>query len=168
MGTKSYAHARFTIFCERFDDDFRHEINEVLSKADDALFDLENEVLGMHDALPSDADRYLSTQTHRIKRETLTALQGVIDGFFDGVKPLPKVEKKPARDRIIARDVACRYIQIYGGRSEWIRTDADDGYPVLIDRDGERRGQIDMFDKFPGPEAKALTAEMAKVAEIPF
>lgn len=167
MFRQSYAHARFSIFCEKFADDFTHEINKVLSTADDALFDLENEVLGMHDALTADADRYLSRETHRIKRETLTALQSVINGFFDDVQPLPPAPvKKPARDRIIHRDVACRYLRIFGGHTEWVKTDVDAGYPVLIDKDGDRRGAIDAFDRFPGPEAKALSAEV--LSEIPF
>lgn len=161
---ESYAHARFTIFCNQFSDDFTHEINKVLSDTDDALFQLENQVLGMHDALPTEADTYLNRETYRIKRETLTALNKVIEGFFDDVQPLP--EKKPARDRIIHRDIATRYLRIYGGHTEWIATGPDTGYPVLIDVDGDRRGSVDMFDKFPGPEAKALSAEV--LADMPF
>lgn len=164
MFHKSYAYTRFQIFLDAFSDDFRHEINKVLSNADDALFDLENAVFDLDDATPTEADTYLSRETHRIKRETLTALQGVINGFFDGVQPIP--EKKPARNRIIHRDIACRYLRIFGGHTEWIATGSDTGYPVLIDKDGDRRGQIDMFDRFKGPEAKALDAEV--LSEIPF
>lgn len=74
--------------------------------------------------------------------------------------------KKPARYRIIARDVAVRYMRIYGGSSEWVQTDVDSGFPVLIDADGDRRGMIDPFDKFPAPEANALSSET--LADIPF
>ena len=165
MLSRSYAYTRFRIFCQRFDDEFTHQIKKVLSNADNAFFDLENEVLGMDDAPQSEADRYLSRETHQIKRETLTALQSVIDDFFHDVQPLRKVEKKPARNRIIKRDVACRYLRVFGGHTEWIQTDADNGYPILIDADGERRGMIDAFDRFQSHH-KAVS-EMA-VSEIPY
>ena len=91
----------------------------------------------------------------------------MIDGFFDDVQPLPTAPvKKPARDRIIPRDVACRYLRIFGGHTEWVQTDVDCGYPILIDIDGERRGAIDAFDRFPGPEAKAAFSEV--LSDIPF
>lgn len=77
-----------------------------------------------------------------------------------------KARKKPARNRIIHRDVACRYIRIFGGETQWVKTDVDTGYPILIDKDGETRGMVDMFDRFPGPEAKALNAEI--LDDIPF
>lgn len=148
MFHKSYAYTRFQIFCERFNDNFTSQINKVLSQADSAFFDLENEVLDMDDALPSDADAHLSRETHRIKRETLTALQDLINGFFDDVQPVPKVVKKPAKHRLIPRDVACRYLQIYGGKTQRIPTAIDDMKVVLIDADGDERGQVSSFDGY--------------------
>lgn len=56
--------------------------------------------------------------------------------------------KKPAAHRIIHRDVAARYIQRFGGRSEWTQIDVDNANLYLIDKDGERRGQVFMIDKF--------------------
>ena len=85
-------------------------------------------------------------------------------GYLDKAKA--KARKKPARDRIIHRDVACRYIRVFGGQTEWVQTDVDCGYPILIDKDGERRASVDMFDRFPCPNAKALDAEL--LDEIPF
>ena len=80
--------------------------------------------------------------------------------FLDMAKAKAKHIKKSATGRIIYSDVACRYLKIYGGHTEFVRTDVDDGYPVLIDLDGETRGQVSMFDKFPKP------AEI--VSEIPY
>lgn len=75
--------------------------------------------------------------------------------LIDGEKRLgvvkPRGEKKPARDRIIKRDVACRYIARFGGETRWIQTDVDSGYPLLIDADGDRRAIVDPFDRFPKP-----------------
>ena len=151
MLNQGYAHARFLIFCEKFQEDFQHEINKVLSNADNALFELENDAMGMHDAPREDADRFLSHETHRIKQETLTALQSVIDDFFDDVQPLPK--KKPSKHRIIPRDVATRYIRIYpNAKSKWIQTGPDTGYPILVDGDGETRGMIDFRDRHVTPD----------------
>lgn len=150
MLKQGYAHARFLIFCDKFNDDFTHEIKKVLSNAGNALFELENDAMDLCDATRTDADRFLATETHRIKRETLTALQNVIDGFFDDVQPLPK--KKPAKHRIIPRDVACRYIRIHHGKTEWIQTGPDTGYPILIDKDGDKRGMIDFRDRHGTPD----------------
>ena len=68
--------------------------------------------------------------------------------------------KKPATGRIIHRDVICRYLKRFGGHTEFVQTAADDGYPILIDIDGETRGQVSLFDKFPKP--------VEIVDEIPF
>ena len=79
--------------------------------------------------------------------------------FLDIAKA--KARKKPARDRIIKRDIACRYIRVFGGYTQWVQTGPDTGYPILIDADGERRGSVDMFDRFP-------VSEMAYPDDIPF
>ena len=75
--------------------------------------------------------------------------------LVDGEKRLGVVkhrtEKKPARDRIIKRDVACRYLRRFDGETRWVQTGPDTGYPILIDADGERRAIVDAFDAFPKP-----------------
>ena len=76
----------------------------------------------------------------------------------------PPPYKKPCKHRIIYRDVACRYIQVFGGKTQWVQTDVDCGYPILIDVDGEKRGMIDFRDRFPNPEA--FSSET--LSEMPF
>ena len=71
--------------------------------------------------------------------------------FLDIAKTRYSQVKKPAKGRIIHRDVAFRYFRLYGGQTEWVRTDVDDGYVILVDIDGETRGKITQFDKFPKP-----------------
>ena len=80
--------------------------------------------------------------------------------YLDMAKAKAKHIKKNAAGRIIYRDVACRYLSLFGGHTEFVQTAADDGYPVLIDLDGETRGQVSMFDTFP------KTVEI--VSEIPY
>ena len=145
---KSYAYFRFSRFCSEVED-FNSDLNKVLSQADNALFDLENEILDA-DTLQDDKDRRLGYETARIRKETIEGLKKVINAFApDAFQPQARAVKKPSRDRIIKRDVATRYIARFGGRSQWIQTDADAGYPILIDRDGDIRGSIDPFDAFP-------------------
>lgn len=85
---------------------------------------------------------------------------GAARTFLDMAKAKARHVKKSAKNRIIFRDVARRYLKRYGGHTEFVQTAADDGYPVLIDLDGEKRGEVSMFDKFP------KTVEIA--TEIPY
>ena len=80
--------------------------------------------------------------------------------YLDMAKAKAKHIKKTATGRIIYRDVACRYLKRFGGHTEFVKTAADDGYPILVDLDGETRGQVSLFDKFPKP--------VEIVDEIPF
>ena len=141
----TYAYFRFTRFCSEMED-FQSEINKVLSQADDALFDVENSI----PETETELTRPLGYETERIRRQTADALKKVIAEFTRDSN-IPKLEKKPARDRIIKRDVACRYLRIYGGETQWIQTDIDSGYPILVDKDGDKRAIVDSFDAFPKP-----------------
>lgn len=80
--------------------------------------------------------------------------------YLDMAKAKAGHRKRPATGRIIYRDVATRYLKRFGGHTEIVQTAADDGYPILIDIDGETRGQVRMFDRFPKP--------VEIVSEIPF
>ena len=142
---KSYAHHRFTHFCSEVED-FSHDLNSVLSQAEDALFHLENDQI--LDPSKTD-DRILAREAEKIRRRTARELEKIIKRFSPNTDPV--FLKKPARDRIIKRDVACRYLRRFGGSTEWIQTDIDAGYPVLIDKDGDKRGIVDSFDAFPKP-----------------
>ena len=73
---------------------------------------------------------------------------------------LKALRQRTTTGRIIYRDVACRYIKRFGGHTEFVQTAADDGYIILVDLDGETRGQVSLFDKFTKP--------IEIVSEIPF
>ena len=63
-----------------------------------------------------------------------------------------QVRKKPADDRVIHRDIVERYCRIYGGETVFVPTDApDNAFVVLVDKDGQVRGEVSLFDKFPVP-----------------
>ena len=86
--------------------------------------------------------------------------------FLDMAKAKYQHRKKPADNRIIYRDVACRYMRIYGGKTEWIQTHIDDGYPVLIDADGDERGKVSSFAGYH--LAQKIAAAEKMVSTIPF
>ena len=158
---KTYAQCRFSIFCDEIDT-LEHELNQVTSKVTDDLISTEYAIL---DGEIDDAK--IGYETHRIRNEKTLAIWKLLQEFNpDIVPPMPRVEKKPARNRIITADTARRYISIYGGRSEWIRTDADNGYPVLVDSDGETRAHIDLSGP-PQTPAELATLESV-MSEIPF
>lgn len=81
-------------------------------------------------------------------------------GFLEIAKR-KAIFKKPSKHRIIPRDVACRYIQIHNGKTEWVQTGPDTGYPILIDKDGETRGMIDFRDRH-------VTPDIPDFSEMPF
>ena len=66
-------------------------------------------------------------------------------------KAIAQANRKPANGRVIPRDVACRYIQRYGGSTYHVPTAFDASIVCLIDADGARRGEVSMRDKFPKP-----------------
>lgn len=65
--------------------------------------------------------------------------------------PMPTKAFLKIPRRVVYRDVAQRYIERYGGKSQWQPTSHDNGYPILLGQDGEERAKIVMFDKFPKP-----------------
>lgn len=155
MLNATYAQCRFSIFCDEMSS-LETEIEKVIG--DDDLLETEYAILD-----GSIDDAKIGYETHRIRNEKTLAIWKLLQAFNpDLIPPIPSVEKKPARNRVIARDVAVRYMRIYGGSSEWIQTDADNGYPILIDADGDTRGKVSMFDKFP------VFVDSADFSELPF
>ncbi|MCG9133848.1 hypothetical protein J5I95_19440 [Candidatus Poribacteria bacterium] len=147
------AEYRFSQFCDEVDT-LQYQIEKVIGNDD--LFDAENAIL---DGTVDDAK--IGYETARIRTEKTLAIWKLLQEFNPVlVPPMPRTEKKPADNRIIKRDVACRYLRIYGGETQWVQTNVDCGYPILIDRDGERRGQVSMFDKFRVPIDTAAFSEM--------
>ena len=92
--------------------------------------------------------------------QTPHALVGIFSAF-DAKKVIALLNKERNRNpmpakvflskprRVVYRDVACRYIRLHGGKSEWQPTGPDTGYPILIGSDGEERAEITMFDRYP-------------------
>ena len=155
LNNETYAQVRFSVFCSEVDT-LQNEIEKIIENDD--LLDTEYAI--MDGAIDNDRIGY---ETHRIRNEKTLAIWKLLQEFNpDIVPPMPSVEKKPAKNRIISADTARRYIQIYGGSSSWIRTDADDGYPVLIDDDGEIRAKIDLTGPMMPDNA------IQRYAEIPF
>ena len=60
----------------------------------------------------------------------------------------------------VFRDVACRYIQRFGGSTFAIQTDADDAEIYLRDRFGEVIATVSLLDQFPKPLAESVFADM--------
>ena len=73
--------------------------------------------------------------------------------YLELAKAKAKHRKKSATGRVIHRDVACRYLKRFGGHTQKEPTPyAHDAYFVyLFDSEGEKRGEVSMFDKFPKP-----------------
>ena len=69
----------------------------------------------------------------------------------------PKVEKPkpqavfPIPPKCVGRDVACRYIVRYDGRTFWHQTDFDEADVYLQDREGNVIAKVSAFDTFPKP-----------------
>ena len=74
--------------------------------------------------------------------------------YLDMAKAKARHRKRAATGRIIHRDVATRYLKRYGGYTQKVPTPyAHDAYFVyLFDHEGEKRGEVSMFDKFPKPQ----------------
>lgn len=162
-----YADYRFQVFCDEIDT-LEFKILQVIN--DDALMEVENAILD--DYVFADGSAcVLGVESHRIRNDKTKAIWQLLREFNPDLipeLPPPPPVKKPAKNRIIPRDVACRYLRRFDGRTEWIQTGPDTGYPILIDGDGDTRGSIDAFSKFKGLEAKALDAEMKALQPIPY
>ena len=71
----------------------------------------------------------------------------------------PKAEKPNLKtpvvfsipNKVIGRDVACRYIVRYDGRTFWHQTDVDVADVYLQDREGNVIAKVSQFDTFPKP-----------------
>ena len=80
----------------------------------------------------------------------------------------PKVEKPkpqpvfPIPQKCVGRDVACRYIVRYDGKTFWHQTDADAGEIYLQDREGNVIAKVSAFDTFPKP------VDTSEFDDIPF
>ena len=55
--------------------------------------------------------------------------------------------------RVIHRDVACRYIERFGGSTFSVQTEIDDCEIYLQNALGQTIATVSMFDKFPKPPA---------------
>ena len=67
----------------------------------------------------------------------------------DKPEPTPRIFAIP--NKVIGRDVACRYIVRYDGRTFWHQTDVDDAEVYLQDRKGNVIARVSPFDRFPKP-----------------
>ena len=74
-------------------------------------------------------------------------------------QPLIVYRKYP---RHVCRDVACRYIEWFGGSTFALQTDIDVCEVYLRDRDGNIMAMVTMFDKYP------KDTDMARFEDIPF
>ena len=74
--------------------------------------------------------------------------------YLDMAKAKARHRKRAATGRMIHRDVATRYLKRYGGHTQKVPTPyAHDAYFVyLFDHEGEKRGEVSMFDKFSKPQ----------------
>ena len=64
--------------------------------------------------------------------------------------------------RSVFRDVACRYIQRFGGSTFMIQTDVDDADIYLRNADGFAIATVSAFDRFP------KTIDDTELDDIPF
>lgn len=62
--------------------------------------------------------------------------------------------------RTIHRDVAIRYLQIFGGSTYQIQTDVDAAEIYLEDAKGRILGKVDTRDKYPKPPPPEVFADM--------
>lgn len=60
----------------------------------------------------------------------------------------------------VNRDVACRYIAMFGGATFSVQTDADDCDIYLRDKHGETIASVSMLNRFPEPVDESLFSEM--------
>ena len=66
-------------------------------------------------------------------------------------KPKPASRVFPIPNKVVGRDVACRYIIRYDGRTFWHQTDVDVAEVYLKNKHDEVIAKIGSFDKFPKP-----------------
>lgn len=60
----------------------------------------------------------------------------------------------------VFRDVACRYIQRFGGSTFSVQTDADDCEIYLRNREGLTIASVSLLDRYPKPPAPETFADM--------
>ena len=58
------------------------------------------------------------------------------------------------------RDVACRYIAMFGGSTFRVQTDADDCDIYLRDKHGETIASVSLLNRFPEPVDESIFDEM--------
>lgn len=79
--------------------------------------------------------------------------------------PKPKAEPTvlfPHVYKRVFRDVACRYIERFGGSTFMLQTDVDDAEIYLRNRQGFTIATVSMFDRFAKP------VNDTELADIPF
>lgn len=64
------------------------------------------------------------------------------------------------KNRIVHRDVACRYLQRFGGRTFAVQTEIDDCEVYLKNANGEIIAVLSYLDKYPKPPADSGFADM--------
>ena len=74
-------------------------------------------------------------------------------------KPTPPVIF-PIPKKTVGRDVACRYIVRYDGRTFWHQTDIDDAEVYLRNAFGVVIAKVGAFDKFPKPVDEIVFDDM--------
>ena len=67
---------------------------------------------------------------------------------------------KQRRSKPIYRDVACRYLQRFGGQTFSVQTDVDDAEIYLENAKGQIIGSVSYLDKYPKPPAESVFADM--------
>lgn len=77
-------------------------------------------------------------------------------------KPKPKPLVFPIPKKVVGRDVACRYIVRFHGRTFWHQTDVDVAEVYLQNVKGDVIAKVSSFDRFPKPVANS------EFEDIPF
>lgn len=60
----------------------------------------------------------------------------------------------------VHRDVACRYIAMFGGSTFRVQTDADDCEIYLRNKHGETIASVSLLNRFPEPVDESIFSEM--------
>lgn len=70
------------------------------------------------------------------------------------------IATRDAGKRRVRRDVACRYIAMFGGSTFNVQTDADDCEIYLRNKHGETIASVSLLNRFPEPVNESIFDEM--------